>query len=381
MLDKGLSYTQIGTLYAVREIFINIFEIPSGILADNFGRKKSLMASLLSYLVSFIIFYFSEDFYMFLLAFVLYGVGDAFRTGTHKGMIMDYLKQKGWQKQKISYYGHTRSWSQKGSAVSSLIAGLIVYFSGSYSSVFLYSIIPYVLNLLLIWSYPEELDKSINPEKKRRGFKSSLNSLIELLKRPKVFEIISTSALHTAYLRAVKDYIQPLMLNVALIVPVLPGVDRDRKTGLIIGILYFLLYIITSGASKRASFFEEKRGKSIVNQTLFLGLALGAISGLLFYRKMWILSLVLFIGIYIIENIRKPILTGYIADNVPNENLVAVISSQSLLKTIFTSFIAFGIGAFTDFFGLGMALFILSSILISLTLLTKNSFWRSMQRN
>lgn len=109
LVEKEMSFTQIGILYAVREITINIFEIPSGIAADTFGRKKSLVGSFLFYIVSFTAFYFSENFWVFFLAFVFYGIADAFRTGTHKGIIMDYLKLNDWENQKINYYGHTRS--------------------------------------------------------------------------------------------------------------------------------------------------------------------------------------------------------------------------------------------------------------------------------
>ena len=130
LIDQGLSYTQIGVLYAVREIAINLLEIPSGMMADAFGRRKALIISFLSYIASFLIFYFSNNFFLFLLAFILFGAGDAFRSGTHKGLIMDYLKQQGWSEQKIAYYGHTRSWSQRGSALSSIIAGLIIFTGG-----------------------------------------------------------------------------------------------------------------------------------------------------------------------------------------------------------------------------------------------------------
>ena len=40
LLEKGISFTQIGLLYAIREVITNLFELPSGILADTFGRKK-----------------------------------------------------------------------------------------------------------------------------------------------------------------------------------------------------------------------------------------------------------------------------------------------------------------------------------------------------
>ncbi len=57
MLEMGLSFTQIGILYAVRAVFINIFELPSGIIADTFGRKSALAGSFLAYILSFIVFY------------------------------------------------------------------------------------------------------------------------------------------------------------------------------------------------------------------------------------------------------------------------------------------------------------------------------------
>lgn len=34
-LENGTSYSQIGILYAAREIVINVFEIPSGIIAPS----------------------------------------------------------------------------------------------------------------------------------------------------------------------------------------------------------------------------------------------------------------------------------------------------------------------------------------------------------
>ena len=144
LLEKGLSYTEIGIFYAVREIVINVFEIPSGVIADTYGRKNSLMASFILYIISFSVFYASSNFYLFLIAFILFGIGDAFRTGTHKGIIMTYLAQNNWSDQKINYYGHTRSWSQRGAAISSLAAGLIVFYTGNYEKIFLYSIIPYI---------------------------------------------------------------------------------------------------------------------------------------------------------------------------------------------------------------------------------------------
>ena len=371
LLEKGLSYTQIGSLYAIREIFINVFEIPSGIIADTYGRKNSLIASFIAYIISFAVFYFSDVFWMFLLAFILYGIGDAFRSGTHKGMIMDYLKFKDWEDQKINYYGHTRSCSQKGSAISSLLAGLIVFYSGSYQNIFLYSIIPYLLNLLLIISYPKELNHSVvaKSAKKKKRMGLTFTSFFQIIKQTSVLKIINTSAIFTAYLKAVKDYIQPLMVNIALLIPILLAVEIEKKNGIIIGVIYFFIYLMTSQASRLSSKVLKKSRSNISQQTLLIGLTFGLLCGIFYTYELWGIAILAFVGIYIIENIRKPILTGMLADNVPNEILTSVISAQSLYRTIITAILAVGFGLLADGFGIGGAFIGVTSVLILVVML------------
>lgn len=375
LIEKGLPYTQIGILYAIREIIINLFEIPSGILADTYGRKSLLISSFFVYIISFSVFYISSDFWIFLIAFILFGMADAFRSGTHKGMIMDYLKLKNWDGQKINYYGSTRSWSQKGSAVSSLVAGLIVFYNGTYQIIFLYSIIPYLLNLLLIASYPNELNHSVKQTNSKHniGIRLTIKSLIETVKKPNVLKIINTSAIHTGYLRAVKDYIQPLMVNIALITPIMLKIEVEKKNGIIIGVIYFLIYLATSRASKLSSRVVAIGKRNISYITLLYGFICGIICGVSYFFNFWIISIIAFVGIYIVENIRKPILTGFIADHVPSEILTSVISAQSLLRTIITAILALVFGIIADHFGIGVS-FMIISIFLTLSTVLINKF-------
>ncbi len=368
LVEKGLSYTEIGVLYAAREIFINVLEIPSGIIADSYGRKNSLVLSFFAYILSFLLFYFSVNFIGFFFAFLLYGLGEAFRSGTHKGMIMEYLKLKGQGHLKVNYYGHTRSWSQKGSALSSLIAGVVVFYSGSYESIFLFSAIPYVANSFLILSYPGALNFSAKKkEASLKRVKSTTRSFFSVLKQPGVLRIMSTSAFHSAYLKAVKDYIQPLMLQVAVLIPFMMEAEKDKKSALIIGGIYFIIFLLTSKASKSASLFDSKNKQKVAFTTLAIGFASGICCGVCWFFDLWVIALIAFAGIYVIESLRKPILTGAIADNVPNEILTSVISAQSQLKTVLTALFAFGFGLVADVQGVAVALLVVSvfAIIIS----------------
>ena len=366
LVEKGVSFTQIGILYAIRELITNILELPSGIIADSFGRKSSLAASLLIYILSFALFFLFDDFWVFIIAMSLFGAGEAFRTGTHKGMIMDYLKSRGWDEYASNYYGHTRSWSQRGSALSALLAGVIVFFGGSYQVVFLYSIVPYLLNLFLILSYPKVLDRSpvSMSTKKLPKMGIAIRSFLKVIRQRPVLNIIYSSAVHTAYLRSMKDYIQLVMLNLVVVIPILGHSDPEKKNGLMIGILYFFIFLATSLASRKSAKIAQKSRRDIAYLTLLTGLIAGIISGVSYQYEIWLVSLLAFAAIYVVENIRKPILTGAVAKEVPKEILTSVISAQSLLRTLLTTLLALFFGVAADHAGIGISLFAVSLLLV-----------------
>ena len=89
-----MNFLQIGTLITIREISRNILEIPAGIFADSIGRKKTMIGAFLFYLSSFLLFYLFSGYSVFILAMLLYSFGDAFRTGTHKAMILITLRSR-----------------------------------------------------------------------------------------------------------------------------------------------------------------------------------------------------------------------------------------------------------------------------------------------
>lgn len=94
-LEMGLSFFQIGVLFSIREIAITLLEIPTGVVADSCGRRKAMIASFSFYLLSFALFYISPCFSIYALAMVIFAFGETFRSGTHKAMILEYLRIKG----------------------------------------------------------------------------------------------------------------------------------------------------------------------------------------------------------------------------------------------------------------------------------------------
>ncbi len=370
-LEKGLNYTQIGSLYAINEVIRNIFEIPAGIISDALGRRKTLIFSFTLYIVSFVIFYFSESYIWFITAILFYAFGDAFRTGTHKAMILTYLKLKGWEKQKIHYYGHTRSWSQRGSAISALLAGLIMFNMGSYKMIFLISAIPYILDLLLMLSYPKVLDGEIqrlDGVRLKSVFTKVIKEFAYSFKNTKVLGAMGNTALFSGYFKGLKDYIQPMINALAVSAPILLYMEKQQKTAVLIGGIYFIIYLMTSAISRRSGKVADRFSSLslTLSITLVLGLSIGFISGLAYSYNLMLLSVILFIGVFLTENLRRPMAVGYISELLNKDILVTALSAESQAQSLIATIVAFGIGILADILGVGTAISVVSLLLIPL---------------
>ncbi|MCE5263459.1 MAG: MFS transporter [Deltaproteobacteria bacterium] len=370
LLEKNLTFTLIGTLYAYREIMTNLLEVPTGIIADAFGRRRTMVQSFLSYIISFLIFYYASTFWLLLLGMTFFAFGEAFRGGTHKAMIFEYLKMKSWQDQRVDYYGHTRSWSQNGSAVSALIAAGIVFASGRYDVVFLASTLPYVLNLFLMLSYPKELDGQIHES-------GSIAESLAIIRRSLRNTFMNTGALrattnvciYDGFYNAVKDFLQPIVKSLALALPVLAFLQEKERSALLIGVVYFCIYLLTSQASRRSGALAARFKELTVplNLTMLTGFGLGLLCGLAYLLGFDLAAVVMFTGIFVLQNLRSPLSVTYVCDTVPYEILATSLSVRSLVTALYTAVMAFAIGVLADHLGLGQALMILALGLIVLT--------------
>jgi hypothetical protein len=372
-LEKGLSYLQVGALYAIREISINILEIPTGVLADGLGRRRTMVFSFLAYIASFALFFLGVGMRLFVPAMLLFALGDAFRTGTHKAMIMDYLRGRGWSDMKSDYYGHTRAWSQVGAAVSAVIAAGIVFYSGTYARVFLFSAIPYVLDLLLMLTYPKALDGPIGEMSARDvlgAFRRVLRSMVAAFRKPKLLQTITNASLYGGFYKGTKDYLQPLVSALALSAPILLGLGQEQRSAVFVGVIYSLLYLLTSlasrNAAKLASRFEDPARAMDVE--LALGLAAGVAIGALHFVGFSLGAVVLFFGVYGLQNFRRPLSVAVVSDSVDNDIQATALSVESQLQSLFAAAIAFLIGLVADLAGgrIGLGLLAVSAVLLSL---------------
>ena len=351
-LQSGLTFTQIGLLIAFRELVINLMEIPSGAVADLFGRRRSMIFSFVSYIVSFAIFGVSGEYWQFFIAMFFFSIGEAFRTGTHKAMIFTWLRLEDRLDEKTKVYGYTRSWSKIGSAVSTVIAVALVLGTNNYSYLFLFAIIPYIVGLINFTYYPKELEGQ--PEA-GAGIREVAVHLWECIRIAVAIRhlrrlIIESMSFEGVY-KAVEGYLQPVVENMALLIPIFIGLGERRSSAIPIGIVYVILYALSAYASRSshrlASYAGGEEGGSRLLWKVVSIIYIALIPLLVF--EYYYVAIVGFIALSILQNFWRPILVSRFDAYASETQGATVLSIESQAKSVSTMIIAPILGVAVDF--------------------------------
>jgi uncharacterized membrane protein YfcA len=148
----------------------------------------------------------------------------------------------------------------------------------------------------------------------------------------------------------------------ALGLPFLIIYDDKQRAAFFIGIIYFFVYLINSFASRKASAFQNlfKNKDLPLNLTMFCGFFLGILTGFFYEFNIYYLSILFFVFIFVIENVRKPMAVSKVSDEIDIKSMATGLSVESQLESIFTSLIVFMTGFFADIFNVGVAILIVS---------------------
>ena len=350
-LDKGLSYFEIGILIGFREVCTNLFEIPSGAIADLYGRRRAMIFSFFAYIVSFVIFAVSGSLFPLFAAMFFYGLGDAFRSGTHKAMIFDWLRLQGRSDEKTKIYGFTRSWSQMGSAVSVLIAGALVFYSGNFVDIFWFSIIPYAMNIVNFFGYPAQLDGDRQSEFSLKAVARMLSSALkQSVQFPPLRRLVFEGMGFEGMYKASKDYLQPILKQTVIALPLLLALDESKRTALLVAGVYFLLYFLSSFASRNSHQVSNWRGgdEGAARFMWWIDLALFALLIPALWFSWYPAIIVLFVGLAILQNFWRPgLISRFNAQSTP-EMSATILSIEAQSKSLATIILAPLLGLLVD---------------------------------
>lgn len=347
--DLNLSYSQIFWVFTIGAIFSFIVEIPTGVISDLYGSRRSIIWSKFIIFISFISFGLAFNFWTLIIANLLYELGKSFRSGTETAYVYNYLAENKEAPRYTIVKVNQKFYARLSESLAALIGGFIAYRLG-FNWVFFIAAIPALINFLqtLSWAHLEEANHSTSKNLKS-GFIFTKNSIKELRGKKIVLNIVINISLFTAAFSALDKFVQPYMKNV--------GLDLQY-----FGAVYAIFLIIVAFLVKYLAKYEERWGEDkIMNYSALLAIIplLILASGI---SSFWAVSL--FFIVLIIDNFRSPVANNLFHEQVGTANRATMGSILSLVTALNKLWILPVIGYFADFFSMSVAIFIISLIVI-----------------
>jgi MFS family permease len=150
----GISFSQVLFLNSWFMFCIFIFEIPTGTVADFFGRKTSMLLGSIVCILAVVVYSSYPNFYMFLAGETIWALAFTLKSGANEALIYDSLKMIGQEERSPKIYSRMESCKMAGILIGALLGGVLARFGGLRMPI-VCMIVPFGLSALFVASLKE----------------------------------------------------------------------------------------------------------------------------------------------------------------------------------------------------------------------------------
>lgn len=126
---RGYSFSSISILLAILQISQFIFEIPTGYIADRFGKKISVICAQLLIMTGYIITVSTNTYYVLIIVMILIGIGNTLKTGAIDALLIDECIDENNKDMLVQVNSISRIIYYVAYGISSLTSGVIAEYS------------------------------------------------------------------------------------------------------------------------------------------------------------------------------------------------------------------------------------------------------------
>ncbi|MCU0679926.1 MAG: MFS transporter [Planctomycetes bacterium] len=313
--DKGMSFLQMNIINLSFMVASFIFEIPTGAIADLFGRKKSILLGCLTHALAFFIYFNSDNFWIFILAEIIAAIGATMISGALDAWVVDSLAHHNYKDDLENVFR-----KEKFQQIAIIIGALLGSFVGQKNLAWpwlLGSSGFFVLAIFVAFKFKEDYF-----QKKKISFslapikKITQESIAFGIKNRVIFDIILFSSLMILCLQGLNMYWAPTFKNHGL---------STSTMGLIFAGISISVYLGTHLSKYFKKKINNERKAIILSQLVTAtGIIGAALSAPLF-------PLFAFFFLHEIgRGLFNPIKKAYINRHIPSENRATILSFDSM---------------------------------------------------
>src|SRR3989338_2173266 len=145
--ESLFSVKNVALIFSIEALFSVIFEVPTGAIADLFGRKRTLILATVINILGIAVLSIGGNMAMFVVYAVLVSLARSLNSGTDTALMYDTLKNEGKENFYKKMSGMYMSIWPIGATIGSIVGGYLATIS-LHTPIF-YTLIPVVISLVL----------------------------------------------------------------------------------------------------------------------------------------------------------------------------------------------------------------------------------------
>ncbi len=339
LFTRGFSLIELGIFEGIFHLTTFIMEIPTGIVADLWGRRFSRLLGRVIFLISLGIMFLSYSFALQLTGFIITAIGYNLESGAGEALLYDSMKELGIEGQYKKTAGKNNFVDWTGGILSFLIGGYFAVHLG-YTWVFIPSMIIVIVSIFVTCSmYEPTLTMKEQIRLRKMGWIRAMGvqtteSLKVVKERPRIAFLILFSELIFMFLTSLFFYLQTYWKTEGL---------NEFQIGTILAV---------SGALSAVTGLMGQKIESKIGEK---GILLFA--PLLLIFALWGVALTpytpyFFIITGFIDGLLYVAVQDYLNKMIPSERRATVLSFQSMIFSLYMIIFFPVIGYFGDKHGL-----------------------------
>jgi MFS family permease len=354
LLQLGITQGEIGILQSFLFFSSVALEIPSGLLADRYGRKVSLIIGFLGLFISDIGFLLFSSFIPFAIIFCLFGASIAMGSGSDRALLYDNLLAENRAEEYPKILSRARAISAVSLGLSMLLGG-VLQDTWSWNSVYIFFAISKLVGAIVVTLIPEIKLPSISlnanktsvmSDKKTEGIFTLLINFFRSKRGAFLMPLFIGYALFELSTIPLFIYGQPFFSMQGLEVPIIAGIYAAVEA--ISAVMFLAAGFICSRFSLGIIAFTTT---IIVTFLLFiLSLNIGTIT-----------SVVTFLLIMSLPAIYETSYETYIHDNVESRIRASCLSVANLVNSVIIGISYTVFGGLLDLYGFSLTLIIVAA--------------------
>lgn len=343
LLYRGLPLWQVGLLEGIFHGASFLSEIPTGTLADLFGRKKTMIAGRICSVLASIFMIFSRSFWGYALAFVFNAWSYNLNSGSEEALIYDSLKLCKKEESYIRINGRLNIIIEAAQGLSTFLGGMLSEYSYLYC--YLSAILIALLSIVPALFFKEPISMPHNTAKGNKNFLDHFKNSFSILRQSReIQKILVFYPITFTFYMVVFFYGQKYFSDY--------GLNRIQ-----ISIIMLLAGIASCfGAFYSGVFLEILKERTKYIASLFMGLS---ILGMSFH------SLGTAVLMFLIASFANALLYPIQSDSlnrlIPSEQRATIISVNSMLFSLMMIVIFPLAGFAAELMGFGKTFFFLGT--------------------